>query len=49
MIGIEQIIIALWFLPVVSFIVTLFIACVGILYSIFDVFKPIAGQKNRAV
>jgi len=49
MIGIDQIIIALWFVPLVSFIVLLFIICVGILYSIFNVFKSATGQEKKAV
>ena len=50
MIAIDQVIVSLWFLPVVCFIVLpLFVACFGALYSIFDVFKPVAGQEKKAI
>ena len=45
MIGVDQVVVALWFLPVVSFIILpLFVACFGLLYSMFGAFKPVAGQ-----
>ena len=50
MISIDQLIVSFWFLPVVCFIILpLFIACFGVLYSLFDVFKPVAGQERRAI
>ena len=50
MIGIDQVIVALWFLPVVCFIILpLFVTCFGVLYSMFDVFKPVGGQDRQAV
>ena len=49
MIGIDQFIVILWFLPVVCFIILpLFITCFGVLYSMFNVFKPVAGQERKA-
>lgn len=49
MIGIDQFVVILWFLPVVCFIILpLFIACFGLLYAMFDVFKPVAGQERRS-
>lgn len=48
MIGIDQFIVTLWFYPVVFFIVLpLIISCFGILYAVFEAFKPIAGQARR--
>lgn len=50
MIGIDQLIVALWFVPVVFFIILpLFISCFGVLYALFDVFKPIAGQAKKPI
>ena len=50
MIGIDQAIVMLWFLPVVFFIILpLFVTCFGALYSMFDVFKPVAGQTGTPV
>ncbi len=50
MIGIDQVVVALWFLPMVFFIILpLIIACFGALYSMFDVFKPVAGQDRRPI
>ena len=50
MFSIDQVIVAFWFVPVASFIVLpLFVACFGALYSMFDVFKPVAGQERRAI
>jgi len=50
MIGIDQVIVALWFLPVVLFILLpLFVSIFGLLYSMFDVFKPIAGQERKPI
>ncbi len=50
MLAIDQIIVALWFLPVVFFIILpLFVACLGMLYAMFDAFKPVAGQAGRPV
>ena len=50
MIGIDQYIVLLWFLPVVLFIILpLFIACFGALYSMFAVFKPVAGQERKPI
>lgn len=47
MIGIDQVVVALWFFPVVAFIVLLSIAFVGFLVYIWGVFKPRAGQKRQ--
>jgi len=50
MIEIDQFFVFLWFLPVVFFIILpLFIACFGALYSMFDVFKPVAGQERKPI
>jgi len=50
MIGIDQFVVLLWFLPLVCFaILPLFIACFGVLYAMFDVFKPVAGQERRTI
>ena len=50
MLAIDQVIVALWFLPVVFFIILpLFVTCFGMLYAMFDAFKPVAGQAGRAV
>ena len=50
MLTIDQVIVALWFLPVVFFIILpLFVACFGMLYAMFDAFKPVAGQAGRPV
>lgn len=48
--GIDQAIVFLWFLPVVSFIILpLFITCFGVLYAMFDAFKPVAGQEGKSI
>ena len=49
MIGIDEIIVALWFLPVVLFIVIpLTMTCVWLVISpIVALFRPIAGQAER--
>ncbi len=50
MFAIDQLIVALWFLPVVFFIILpLFVACFGLLYAMFDAFKPVAGQAGKPV
>ena len=50
MIGVDQVVVGLWFLPVVSFIILpLFVACFGLLYSMFGAFKPVAGQESKAI
>lgn len=50
MYDINQLIVALWFLPVIFFIILpLFIACFGVLSSLFDVFKPVAGQERKPI
>jgi hypothetical protein len=50
MFTIDQVIVVLWFVPVVFFIILpLFVACFRVFYAIFDVFKPVAGQVARAV
>ena len=50
MMEIDQIIVSLWFLPVILFIILpLFVTCFGILYSMFDVFKPVAGQDKKPI
>lgn len=50
MFAIDQLIVALWFLPVVFFIILpLFVTCFRALYSMFDVFKPVAGQAGQPV
>lgn len=44
----DQIVVALWFLPVTLFIIIpLCISCVGILFSVLEVFRPVAGQKRK--
>lgn len=47
MIELSDIVIALWFLPVTAFILLLLVAVFGILYSLFYVFKPGAGQRAK--
>lgn len=48
MFAIDQVIVTLWFLPVVLFIILpLFVTCFGALYSMFEVVKPVAGQAAR--
>lgn len=50
MFAIDQVIVALWFLPVVFFIILpLFVSCFGLLYAMFDAFKPVAGQAGKPV
>jgi len=50
MIGVDQVVVALWFLPVVCFIILpLSVACFGLLYSMFDVHKPVAGQESKTL
>ncbi|MBT8353815.1 MAG: hypothetical protein KJO60_04780 [Desulfofustis sp.] len=50
MFAVDQVIVALWFLPVVFFIILpLFVACFGMLYAMFDVFKPVKGQASRSL
>ena len=50
MFNVNELIVFLWFLPVIFFIILpLFIACFGVLYSLFDVFKPIAGQERKPI
>ena len=50
MLAIDQVIVALWFLPVVFFIILpLFVACFRMLYAMFYAFKPVAGQAGRPV
>ncbi len=50
MFALDQIVVALWFLPVVFFIVLpLIVSCFGLLYSMLDVFKPVAGQAGSTV
>ena len=45
---IGQFIVSLWFVPVILFIaLPLFVGCFWILYHMFDVFKPIAGQEKK--
>ncbi len=47
MLGIDQLIVIIWFLPVIFLIVLpLFVACFCVLYALFDVFKPIAGKDH---
>ena len=46
MIGLDQVVVALWFLPIVAFILLLFIAFGGFLFYIWDVIKPGARQKR---
>lgn len=46
----DQIIVSLWFVPVILFIILpLFVGCFWILYHMFDVFKPIAGQEKKPI
>lgn len=48
MVGIDQIFVALWLLPVVLFIVLpLCITCLWGLVSCLKVFQPLAGQKQQ--
>ena len=49
MIGIDEIIVALWFLPVVLFIfMPLTMTCIWLAISpIIALFRPIAGQAER--
>jgi amino acid transporter len=50
MLAIAPIIVALWFLPVVFFIILpLFVACLGMCFAMFNAFKPVAGQAVRPV
>ena len=50
MIGVDQVVVALWFLPVVCFVILpLFVACCGLLYSMFDVHKSVAGQESKTL
>ncbi len=50
MFALDQIVVALWFLPVVFFIVLpLFVSCLGLLFSMLNVFKPVAGQAGSRV
>ena len=47
---ISQIIFSLWCIPVIIFIaLPLFVGCFWVLYRVFDVFKPIAGQENKPI
>ena len=47
---IGQFIVSMWFFPVFFFIILpLAAACFWLLYSAFDVFKPIAGQERRPI
>jgi hypothetical protein len=44
--GIDQLIVILWFLPVIFLIVLpLFVACVGVLYALFDVFSQLPDKS----
>ncbi len=45
MIGTDQVVVALWFFPVVAFIVLLSIAFVGFLVYIWGVFSRGQGKK----
>jgi hypothetical protein len=48
MFAIDQLIVALWFFPVVLFIILpLFVACLGLLYAMLGAFKPVAGQAGK--
>ena len=49
MLGIDEIMVALWFLPVVLFIlVPLTMTCIWIvIYPLIALFRPIAGQSKR--
>jgi len=50
MAGIDQLIVLMWFLPVVCFVVIpLFISCFGVLYAVFEAFRPVAGQEKHTV
>ena len=49
MIGIDEIIVALWFLPVVLFIfIPLIVTCIWlVIFPLIALFRPIAGQAER--
>ena len=50
MFALDQIVVALWFLPVVFFIILpLFVSCFGLLYALFGAYKPVAGQAGTTV
>lgn len=50
MYDISQFIVSLWFFPVFFFIILpLAATCFWLLYSFFDVFKPVAGQERRPI
>ena len=50
MFAIDQVIVALWFLPVVFFIILpLCVACIGLLHAMFDAIKTVAGQADKPV
>jgi hypothetical protein len=45
---IDQVIVVLWFLPVIFFIILpLFVACFRLLYAMFGAFKPVEGQAGK--
>lgn len=47
---IGQFIVSMWFFPVFFFIILpLAATCLWLLYSAFDVFKPIAGQDRKPI
>lgn len=50
MIGIDNIIVAMWFLPVIWFIVLpLVVSCFILVYSLFAASNPAVGQQRQAI
>ncbi len=50
MYDISQFIVSMWFFPVFFFIILPLIGtCLWLLYSTFDVFKPVAGQDRKPI
>ena len=49
MIDLSEIIVALWFYPVVAMCIVIFVAVLGFHFSFLKVFKPVAGQKRTSI
>lgn len=50
MIGIDQFMVLLWFLPVIFFIILpLLMACFNSLYSMLGAFKPKTGNERKPI
>ena len=50
MYDISQFIVSMWFFPVFFFIILPLVGtCLWLLYSTFDVFKPVAGQERKPI